>query len=390
MNRSPFFDLTNKTNAQFTPYCLADDSDKMIQFLIGTDWVFTCVVYKNNWNNYLLQLFTYINCSVFTRMKFKKTFVFLGQATFRLDYTPNFPTLQLGNSSGPLWLHSSVLPTAQRENSWIGGSMFALTHSPHTTTRNTSVDLWLHTHSPDCTTRKLVGQFMISCTLWLALLVRTVRRKFVGALWSPACTTRETRQALHVNAHFDGNSSALYRVIFRLCNPESRRAFDDSRLTRQTLRLEEIHRRFMMANIKWSSNHKTLLPFTILLGNSLGLWSCSWSTDFIRTRKVVGIWLLQFTLAVGLGKNLLLHSRYGPCFEPTLAPPTTWHVFPSCRGAFQVNPCSFNDTTRKLLHSWYSDCTIRTSLTCCYQNCKQKLVFSCEVFQAKLLISVTH
>ena len=194
----------------------------MIQFLVGTDWVFTCVVYKKTWNYYLLQLFTYWSIVQFS-------IVFLGQATFRFDYTPIFPTLQLGNSSGPLWLHSSVLPTSQRENSWIGGFMFALTHSPHPTTRNTSVDLWLHTHSPDCTTRKLVGQLMISCTLWLALLVRTVRRKIVGALWSPACATRETGQALHVNAHFDGNSSALYRVISRLCNSESRRAFDDSR-----------------------------------------------------------------------------------------------------------------------------------------------------------------
>lgn len=141
-----------------------------------------------------------------------KTIVVLGQATFRLDYTPIFPTLQLGNSSGPLWLHSSVLPTAQRENSWIGKFLFALTHSPHTTTRNTSVDLWLHTHSvptvrlgnswavydqlhslacltcPHCSTeicrRFVIARLCDSGNSSGASCQCTLRRKFVDALSS--------------------------------------------------------------------------------------------------------------------------------------------------------------------------------------------------------------
>jgi len=314
----------------------------MIQFLVGTDWVFTwqCVVIK------IIETIIYFNYySLKSIVHFPQEWNLQNNcvpwtshiSAWLYTHFPDFTTRKLVGTVMIALECSSDCTTRKFMNRWV--YVCTDSFSPHYDSEHVGRFVIAHSFSPDCTTRKLVGQFMISCTLWLALLVRTVRRKFVGALWSPACTTRETRQALHVNAHFDGNSSTLYRVIFRLSNSESRRAFDDSRLTRQTVRLEETHRGFMMANMKWSSNHKTRLPFTTLLGNSLGIRNCSWFTDF-RTRKLVGIWLLQFTRAVRLGKNLFLHSRYGPCFESTLAPPTTWHVFPSCLGAFQVNPCS--------------------------------------------------
>lgn len=131
---------------------------------------------------------------------------------------------------------------------------------------------WLHTHSPDCTTRKLVGHFMI------AHLYSRLYDGNSSALYDlPTVRLGETRRALHdctlvlrtVRLY---NSLALY-MISRLYNSEIRRTLYDPLPTLRTVRLGKL------VGVLWSS--------TIQLGNSSG--SCS--TDRTTQKLVEALWL---------------------------------------------------------------------------------------------------
>ena len=98
-----------------------------------------------------------------------ETIVCPEQATFLLDCTLIHPTVQLGNSSGTLWLHTCTPDCTTKirrrfmifrlydSGKLVGRFMIAHLFSG----LYDSIIRWRFIWFPDCTTRKFVGHFMI-------------------------------------------------------------------------------------------------------------------------------------------------------------------------------------------------------------------------------------